>query len=36
MSMYVRRIGSPIKPITPCEVRYGSEAVVQLGEQNVR
>ena len=32
MSMYVRRIGSPIKPMTPSDVRYGSLA--DIGERS--
>ena len=31
MSMYVHRIGSPIKPKTPSDVRYGSLA--DIGER---
>ena len=33
MSMYVHRIGSPIKPITLSDVRYGSLADISERDQ---
>ena len=36
MSMYVRRIGSPIRPMTPSDVRYGSLADILTSPRHVR
>ena len=36
MSMYVHRIGSPIKPITLSDVRYGSLADISERTRDVR